>query len=208
MNRLNQLLQRFQRLTTPAKIGVIVGFAVVTTAIWYFLLTQSQLERLDSVRAELTSVEASLAEKQLIADNLNERRREMDLLDQRLQEALTQLPEQKDIEDLLTQLNEVGRRSGLEIRSVTPGAEESKSFYTEIPIAISIVGNFHEVAMFLQEISHLRRIVNVSNLKLSSPTQPRDKVVVAGEFLATAFRFAPQQEAKKDKPAAGAKGTP
>ncbi len=75
-----------------------------------------------------------LAEKKEIAQNLNERRKEMDLLEQKLQEALTELPEKKDIDELLAQLNDVGKKSGLEIAQVTPGTESNANFFAQIPI--------------------------------------------------------------------------
>ena len=97
----------------------------------------------------------------------------MDALEQKFQEALTQLPEKKDIEELLSQLSDVGKKSGLEISKVTPGGEAAEGFYSRIPISMAVSGNYNEVAMFLQEIANLRRIVNVSDLKLATPDRPR-----------------------------------
>jgi type IV pilus assembly protein PilO len=113
----------------------------------------------------------------------------MDKLEQQLQEALTQLPEKKDLEELLAQLNDVGKKSGLDIARVTPGAESNRTFFSEIPIGVVVVGNYHEIALFLQEIANLRRIVNISNLKLGAPVQRNEKVVLNSSFVATTFRF-------------------
>jgi type IV pilus assembly protein PilO len=93
----------------------------------------------------------------------------MDVLQQKLDEALTELPDSQDIDDLLAQLNDVGKKSGLEISSVEPGGEQPSGFFAKIPVKMSVNGNYHEIAMFLQEVSHLRRIVNVNNIQLSSP---------------------------------------
>jgi len=147
-------------------------------------------------------LDRQLAEKQEIAQNLNERRREMDILEQKLAEALTELPERKDIDELLGQLNDIGKKSGLEIARVEPGAETSATFFAKIPIKMSVSGNYHEIAMFMQEIANMRRIVNVNNIKLGTPTQKNDKVVLSSEFLATTFRFV-NQAAQPVKKASG-----
>src|SRR5262249_61301775 len=115
-------------------------------------------------------------------------------------EALTELPEKKDIDELLAQLNDIGKKSGLEIARVEPGGETPAAFFAKIPIKMSVSGNYHEIAMFMQEIANMRRIVNVNNIKLGAPSLKNDKVVLSSEFLATTFRFVEQPAPAAKKP--------
>ncbi len=194
---MEQLIERVNKLATPVKAGVILGLLLLVTLGTYFLIISDLEEKIKAVRADQTAKDQTLAQKQEIADNLSERRKEMDLLEQKLQEALTQLPEKKDIEELLSQLNDVGKKSGLEISRVIPGLEASEGFYSRIPINVAVSGNFHEVAMFLQEIANLRRIVNVSDIKLGTPAVRGSKITLNTEFIATTFRFSEGGTAKK-----------
>lgn len=196
---MEQLIERINKLAMPVKVGVLAGLAILVTAGAYFFFIDPVRSESESLKAQQEAAERTLAEKQGIADNLNERRREMDQLEQKLQEALTQLPERKDLEELLTQLSDVGKKSGLEIGGVTPGIELAKSFYAEIPITVSVSGNYHEIAMFLQEIANLRRIVNVGDLKLGTPTVKGDKVMLNAQFVATTFRFIQPGQTKAPK---------
>jgi type IV pilus assembly protein PilO len=184
-----QLIERVNKLATPAKAGIIAAILLLLTGGTYFFLIQDLETTIEGIKAEQLNKDRTLAEKQAIADNLSERRKEMDALEQRFQEALTQLPEKKDIEELLSQLNDVGKKSGLEIGRVVPGGETSQGFYSAIPISMSVAGNYHEIATFLQEIAGLRRIVNISGLRLGTPTVRGDKVMLSSEFMATTFRF-------------------
>jgi type IV pilus assembly protein PilO len=193
---MEQLIERINKLAMPLKVGIIFGLAIVLTASAYFFLILPEQEQLESLRQQVEAAKATLAEKQLIADNLNERRRDMDKLEQQLQEALIQLPEKKDLEELLAQLNDVGKKSGLNISKIVPGAETNRTFFSEIPIAVEVAGNYHEIALFLQEIAKLRRIVNISNLKLTTPVLHNDKVVLSSNFVATTFRFSEPKGAK------------
>lgn len=186
---MEQLIERINKLATPAKAAIVVGIAIALTAGTYFLFITDLEVAIDGIAAQQETANRTLAEKQAIADNLVERRKEMDALETRFQEALTQLPERKDIEELLAQLNDVGKKSGLEIAKVVPGAEKQEGFYASIPINVAVSGNYHEIAMFLQEIANLRRIVNVSTIKMGSPKVNGDKVALSSEFLATTFRF-------------------
>lgn len=199
---MEQLLERVNKLPIAAKAGIVVGLLVAITAGTWFLLIQDTETEIESLKAQQVTLDQTYAEKKEIADNLLERRREMDQLEQRLQDALTELPERKDIDELLAAMNDLGKKAGLEITRVTPGSEAAESFYARIPISMSVKGNYHEIAVFLQEISQMKRIVNVNNLKLGSPLARNDKMILSSEFLATTFRFV---TAKSKDPAGGPK---
>ena len=186
---MEQLLERIAKAPLGAKLGGLAGVLAAITALNFFLVIQPIETTIQQQEGQQHSLDQQLAEKQEIAQNLNERRREMDVLQQKLDEALTELPETKDIDDLLAQLNDVGKKSGLEISQVTPGPEQPAQFFSRIPVRMTVTGNYHEIAVFLQEVSHLRRIVNVSDIKLGGPKVTNEKVVLQSNFLATTFRF-------------------
>jgi type IV pilus assembly protein PilO len=206
---MEQLFDRIAKASAAAKYGGLAAVVVALCAGNFFLLVQPLEEKIKRQKTELSKLEDSLAEKQAIAQNLTERRREMDQLEQQLNEALTELPEKKEIDELLGQLQDIGKKSGLEIERIEPGAEQPVNFFARIPIKMAVRGNYHEVAVFLQEVANMRRIVNVNNIKFSGGKVQTDKVVLSTEFLATTFRFVEQKQVDKAttraKPARGGK---
>jgi len=197
---MNKLLDQIQKAPLNQRIGGVVGIVVLLTVLNFLLLVQPEQDAMEGNQNSLRALEAQLAEKQAIAQNLSERRREMDVLEQRLAEALTELPERKDIDELLSQLNDIGKKAGLQISKVEPGQETPSGFFSRIPIKMSVTGNYHEIAMFLQEVSNMRRIVNVNNIKLTDAKVRNEKVVLGSEFMATTFRFLDQAANTGDAP--------
>jgi type IV pilus assembly protein PilO len=185
--------------------GLAVAIVLLTVANFLFFVNPVEAA-IAQQQARQRALDAQLQEKSEIAQNLNERRREMDVLQQKLDEALSELPEQADVDELLAQLNDVGRKSGLEIATVEPTPEQPAQIYVKIPIRMSVTGNYNEVALFLQEVANMRRIVNVNNIRLGSPQVRNEKVVLNADFIATAFRFLDQNAAKAG--ADKAKGNP
>jgi type IV pilus assembly protein PilO len=175
--------------------GLAVSVVLLTVANFLFFVNPVEAA-IAQQQARQRALDAQLQEKSEIAQNLNERRREMDVLQQKLDEALSELPEQADVDELLAQLNDVGRKSGLEIATVEPTPEQPAQIYVKIPIRMSVTGNYNEVALFLQEVANMRRIVNVNNIRLGSPQVRNEKVVLSADFIATAFRFLDQSAAK------------
>ncbi len=202
---MDKYLDQFAKAPLAVKVGGIAALVAVMTVANFYFLVQPTEKSIENQMKERRKLDLELAEKSEIAQNLNERRREMDVLEQKLAEALTELPEKKDIEELLAQINDIGKKSGLEITRVAPERESvgSGEFFARIPIRMTVNGNYHEIAMFLQEMSNMRRIVNVNNIKLDAPTLKNEKVVLQSTFLATTFRFVGTKAAA---PAAKGKG--
>jgi type IV pilus assembly protein PilO len=196
---MDEIIDKVLKAPPLQRWGGLAAFLVVITILNFVLLVRPELGVLESQAAQQRVLDSQLQEKSEIAQNLNERRREMDVLQQKLDEALAELPESADLDELLAQLNEIGRKSGLEISAVEPAPEEPAQIYVKIPIKMALTGNYHEVAMFLQSLANLRRIVNVNNIQLGSPTLRSEKVVLNTSFVATTFRFLDPKTAQQDK---------
>jgi type IV pilus assembly protein PilO len=196
---MDELINRLLKAPPLFRWGGLAAAMVLVTLANFFFFVNPVEAAIQSQQARQRALDAQLQEKSEIAQNLNERRREMDVLQQKLDEALSELPEQADVDELLAQLNDVGRKSGLEIATVEPTAEQPAQIYVKIPIRMSVVGNYNEVALFLQEVANMRRIVNVNNIRLGTPQVRSEKVVLNADFIATAFRFLDQTAAKSDK---------
>lgn len=196
---MNKLIERLNKVPLPTKIGVIVLGVALLTAANYFLVVSDVETQIDRNRSSVARLNKDLVDKKVIADNLNQYRRDKEVLERRLAEALTELPLTADIDELLRQLNDVGRKSGLEIVTLEPGAETSSGFYASIPIKMQVSGNYHEIAVFFESVSKLRRIVNISNLNFSTPQRRNEKVVLGATYLATTFRFVEQSAPKAPK---------
>src|SRR5215470_18498158 len=173
------ILNAVSKAPIGQKVGVLAGVVIALTAAnWYFFVDPMQTQiaqRQNSLRA----LEDELIQKQSIANNLAQFRHEKEILERRLAQALTELPNEANIDDLIRSLSEIGTKSGLIINSIDPQAEQKQSFYASIPIVMSVTGNYHEIGVFLDALSKLARIVNVTNIKMSSPKVVNEKLVVS-----------------------------
>jgi len=206
---MEQLIERVAKAPLGAKIAVVAGLAMAVSALNYFVVglptfagSISELEAgIRRAGIDQKKLDGDYIEKTAIANNLNQFRREKELLEQKLAEALSELPDDKKIDELLQAFQDRATKAGLEIQTIEPQAQQAEGFYARVPIPMSVQGNFHEIATFLDSLGRLRRIVNVSNLSLDSPKDVKGKVVLTSRFLATTFMFVDLKDAK---PAAGA----
>ena len=174
------------------KLGVVAALvAALTIGNWYFFIDPEQTQ-IQQRQGQLRGLEDELIQKQSIANNLAQFKHEKEILERRLAQALTELPNEANIDDLILSLSEIGTKSGLVINTIDPQIEQKQSFYASIPIAMSVTGNYQEIGVFLDSISKLARIVNVTNIKMSGARTVNEKLVVQASYLATTFRFLPE----------------
>ncbi len=206
---MDRILDAIAKAPMAAKAGVVAALVILLTALNYFVFSiptfgssiSDTEQRIARTVTEQKRLDNDLIEKTAIANNLNQFRREKELLEQRLQEALAELPEEKRIDELLQLFQERARKAGLEISSIEPQAEVNEGFYARVPINMTVTGNFHEIVTFFDSLARLTRIVNVNNILLDTPKDTGGKVILNGKFLVTTFMFV-QPKAAPVKPGA------
>jgi type IV pilus assembly protein PilO len=202
---MDKLIERIVKAPLGAKVGVVAAVVVALTALNYFVVgmdlgssISATEEGIRNAAKQQSQLDKEYIEKTAIANNLNQFRREKELLEQQLTEALAELPEDKKIEDLLQLFEDRALKAGLKIGSIEPKPPQSERFYAKIPIPMTVTGNYHEIATFFDSLGRMRRIVNVSEVALDTPRDVNGKVVLNGKFLVTAFMFVnPQKPASK-----------
>jgi type IV pilus assembly protein PilO len=186
------LLNTVNKAPLGTKLGVVAALmAALTFANWYFFIDPAETA-IQQRQGTLRGLEDELIQKQSIANNLAQFKHEKEILERRLAQALTELPNEANIDDLIRSLSEIGTKSGLVINSIDPQLEQKQSFYASIPVVMSVTGNYHEIGVFLDSISKLARIVNVTNIKMNGAKTVNEKLVVQATYVATTFRFLPE----------------
>ena len=192
-----EVLNAVNKMPLGQKVGVVAGFVILLSAAnWYFFIDPMQTQ-IRERQGTLRALEDELIQKQSIANNLAQFKHEKEILERRLAQALTELPNEANIDDLIRSLSEIGTKSGLTINSIEPQSEQRQSFYAAIPIVMSVSGNYHEIGVFLDALSKLARIVNVTNIKMGQARIANEKLLINATYIATTFRFLPEANAPR-----------
>lgn len=182
------------------KLLLAVLFCGLVVSGYYYLYYREASQRIDAKKTELASLQGKIREQQAIAENLRSFKDEVRRLEAQLSLLLEQLPNSAEIPSLLKSVSDLGKESGLEFLRFAPSGEVKKDFYAEIPVSISVNGDYHSFALFSDKVAHYPRIVNLSNIAFSSPKPSGDNLVlVTVNCTATTYRFL-------DQPAAAAPG--
>lgn len=192
------------KLPPKQKLIAAVLVSVVVAAGYYYLYYSEAAKKISGLEVKLAELSSKIKEQEVIARNLPSFRTEVAKLEAQLKVLLDQLPNSAEIPSLLTNISDLARESRLEITKFSPRPEIKKDFYAEIPVTMSVVGEYKNYIVFADKVSHLPRIVNLSDIAFSLPKRGGEgpmRVTVA--CAATTFRFLEQAA----QPVVAKKGT-
>jgi type IV pilus assembly protein PilO len=198
-------VEKILKLPTKQKILILVLVSIFEAALLVWFLYLPKYQELDGLKTELTKLQGEINEKTRIANNLNKLQVEYNQLNQELAQALTELPNSKEIPSLLTSITSLGKNAGLDFLTFRPKGEIPKDFYAEVPVDVIVSGSYFSVANFFAAVANLPRIVNITNVAFSDIKSVNNRMMTKVTCLATTFRFLDKKEIKDDKKTAATK---
>ena len=183
-----------------------VGALIVAAYVFWFYLPRSQ--EVAEMQHTIQELEAERAQLRKILANRKHIEAESRAVEAAFNQAQAQLPEQKEIPELLRQVSRLGQDSGLEVLLFRQQPEQLHDLYTEVPVQMSVRGGYHDIALFFDQVRRLDRIVNVADVSLQEPRLAGDQMAVDASFSATTYRFLSEEERERiAEPAAEAQPT-
>ena len=173
----------------PARVAVALLPAVFYTAAFTLLLLMPKRKAMKALAGKISAQQNEIADTQSVAARLDLLKDENAGLKARLAELDEQLPAEREISQLLRQVSDEGTRAGLQIISWKPGPRKlhSSKVVWEVPVAVSLSGGYNDFGRFLGALTGLKRIVNITNIKMGSPKPDEDKAILNISFTALTF---------------------
>jgi type IV pilus assembly protein PilO len=187
-------LKKIGSAPLPVKIAIIVILCIALGVAGYFLDTTKQKVELEKIIAEEQELRKVFTVKQGKAANLEAYKQQLDEMHTSFGALLRQLPDETEIETLLTDISQTGISSGLEIDFFKPEGLRPKEFYSEYPIKLKVTGRYHEFAEFISGVAALPRIVTVQAIAIKPP-DAKSGVKLTMELTAVTYQYLDESKA-------------
>ena len=151
---MSTIIKRVKSLPPGALIGIMVGAVLVFGLAGWFLLVRPQGAKVTSLKAQATEVKAKIDayHQQVAAVRAAPKIEVADVY--RLAKAM---PDRLDMPDLLLELSQLARDTGIRFDSISPQAVAPIGSYAVVPISVMFQGNFYNLADFLYRLRSLVR---------------------------------------------------
>jgi type IV pilus assembly protein PilO len=139
-------------LSQNALIGIIVGGVLIFGLAAWFLLVHPQGGKVSNLKAQEADVQAKIDayRQQVVAARSAPKIEVADVY--RLAKAM---PNKTDMPDLLLELSQLARDTGIRFDSVSPQPVSAVGSYSVLPISVTFNGNFYNLADFLYRLRSL-----------------------------------------------------
>lgn len=195
---MDRLLERFFELPPRQRILLLVGSLAFLFLIYAYFIYWPRSAAIAEKETQRDELQHERDRKTALVANLERARAEVAKLDGDLRSAIAQLPDTKEIPDLLSNISSLGRESGLEILQFKQRPEQFEEFYAAVPVDILVRGTYNQVETFFDKVSRMARIVNVTNVAVKNVAKPTgDSVTLDTSCAAVTFRFLDEAERER-----------
>jgi type IV pilus assembly protein PilO len=167
---------------------LLVTLAVII-GLWFAWLSSSD-DALKVEQAKEITLKEDYVKRLVQAVNLEALKKQREQVQQYVTQLEKQLPSKAEMDALLSDINQAGLGRSLLFDFFKPGSVSVKEYYAELPIAMRVVGRYHDLGAFSADIANLSRIVTLNNLSIS----PAKDGTLAMEATARTYRYLDQDE--------------
>lgn len=195
-----------------AKIGAWVLAALLIVLLgWYFVISDKRTT-LEGLEAEEGTLRTSFESAAAKAANLEPLKAQLEQMEQMLKQMLRQLPSKTEMPDLIVDISQTARATGINNELFQPGAETIKDFYAEQSITLEMSGTYHQFGRFVSGVASLPRVVIMTFHDISlapkdaASGQPPGTLGLKGTIKT--YRYLDETELAANAAAANANATP
>jgi type IV pilus assembly protein PilO len=177
------------RLPLAGQLGVAAVIAALICGGFYYFWYSEALEKQRQKETRLADLQKQIRALEATANRLPEFQREVQALEARLETLKRILPPEKEMPDLMRRIQYLAAQSSLSIRKFNPAAVVNKDFYQEVPVSIDVEGTYHNMGAFLDRVSRMSRLVNMSDVKIKAQATQTLSNTVAVTSTATTYVY-------------------
>jgi type IV pilus assembly protein PilO len=159
-------LKSLNNIPWYGQLGIFSVFGIIIAGLgWYFFISGLS-EQITVKQGQLDGLKVEIQRGQAVEQKHQEFLTQNKQLLNKLSTLKIILPEAKQTDQLLRQVQESAVASNLLIRKFQPLPVSQKDFFSEWPINLEVDGSYHALGAFFDKLSKFSRIVNVSDVKI------------------------------------------
>lgn len=165
-------------------VGLLLVSVSVGSAIYEWKTKTPILETAQKKEEQLIQ---SFRVKYKKAVNLESYKKQLEDMRSTFESMLNQLPEKTELDNLLIDISNAALGAGLDEKQFKKNAEINRDFYAELPISITLEGDYHQLADFVSRVASLPRIVTLHNFNIKDKSNGQGKLSM--DITAKTYRY-------------------
>lgn len=162
--------------------GIIFG-------IFYFVYYTDKQKEIARIQTEIDKVEREIKKAEQKQDKLKQIREEIEAKRAVLEKLKEILPGQKEIARIIKDIQAILSEAKLNITKWTTQGAQRREIYIQHPIAINIEGNYHNLGVFFDQLSKLKKIFLVNRFSIRPRGTQKPEFTINSSFVASTYTY-------------------
>jgi Tfp pilus assembly protein PilO len=173
--------------------------AVVIFAIVFLMFLKPRNEKIANIKEERSLIENEVNQLKVKKKQLDKIEAELQTMTSILNELEVMIPQQREMYDILKQIQQLAYDSRLNIDKFVNRGEIDKEFYWEWPINIEITGDYHNLAIFFDKLSRFSRLFNTESFFIRALPRQNDTSTITANTTIKTYIFRETMPSKQQK---------
>jgi type IV pilus assembly protein PilO len=188
-----------QSLPWYGQFLVFLFIGGVVFGMFYMLHYSENQNTIASLEKQIEDVEMEIKRAEKKEGQLKQIQEEIKAKEKVLDDLKEVLPEEKEVSQILRKVQGILSGARLRIQNWNTQATRRKEVYMEHPFSISVQGNYHNLGMFFDQLSRLKKIFTVNSVRIRPLKQMTSTFSINVSFTTSTYTYKERQKAKKKR---------
>jgi type IV pilus assembly protein PilO len=189
-----------QNLPWYGQLLVFLVIGGILLGIFYFAYYSDNETRIKGITTQIETLEKQIRDLEKKQSRIKEMQAEVAAKNAVLEKLKEILPETREIAQNIKKIQAIITTARLDIQRWNTQGKRTQQFYIEHPYSINLDGNYHNLGMFFDQLSKLKKIFTVSNLTIRPASKMTRSMTIRASFVASTYTFKPPKaDAAKKK---------
>lgn len=178
-----------QSLPWYGQFAVFLVIGAVVMGIFYYVHYSPNQDTIKILETQIEDLDIEIRKAEREEKKLKQIQEELEAKRAVLEKLKAILPEKSEISQILKNIQSIIQNVKLEIVNFAPRGEQRREVYIEKPINISVEGNYHNLGIFFDQLSKIKKIFTVDNLNIRPFTRMSRDFTIQASFTAITYLY-------------------
>lgn len=181
------MLKKMQSLAWYYQLAVLSFIALLIFGGFWQFATSGMRNETKELEGQVTVLKQQNEVARIASQRINEFRADYTRKQEEYEELKALLPEQREITNVLQNLQDRARSTNLTLRRFSPKDDFQKEFYSGKPVEVEVTSTFANLRQFYEELAKMQRIVSITDFNLKQTSIQSSNKTIDAQFLLTAY---------------------
>lgn len=179
----------FQNLPWYGQLLVFLVVGVILFGIFYFVVYSPTQDKIGKIVVQSEKLQEEIRKAEKNESRMKKLEEEIASNAAILEDLKGILPEKQEVSQILRKIQAIASNARLRTSTFNFSKETPRDYYFERPIIISLDGNYHNLGIFFDQVSRLKKIFTIDGLSISPLKGMTYDYTVQAKFTATTYIY-------------------